>query len=60
MGISEYLRLFSVFTTTTGGLRLRKMLQILFQLAKFVYQSRHETDPVVKWGGESGQQHRYN
>ena len=58
MGISEYLRLFSVFTTTTGGLLLRKMLQILFQPVKFVYQSRHQTDLVVKWGGESGQQHR--
>ena len=56
--ISEYLRLFSVFTTTTGGLLLRKMLQILFQPVKFVYQSRHQTDLVVKWGGESGQQHR--
>ena len=30
------------------------MLQILFQLAKFVYQSRYQTDLVVKWGGESG------
>ena len=56
--ISEYLGLFSVFTTTTGGLPLRKMLQILFQPAKFVYQSRQETGLVVKWGGESGQKHR--
>ena len=56
--ISEYLRLLRVFATITGGLLLRKMLQILFQPAKFVYQSRHQTDLVVKWGGESGQQHR--
>ena len=55
--ISEYSRLFSVFTTTTGGLLLRKMLQILFQPVKFVFQSRHQTDLVIKWGGESGQQH---
>ena len=42
----------------TGGLNmLRKMLQILFQCAKFVYQSRQQTDRVVKWGGQSGQQH---
>ena len=56
--ISEYLGLFSVFIIITGGLLLRKMSQILFQPAKFVYQSRHQTDLVVKWGGESGQKHR--
>ena len=56
--ISEYLRLFSVFATITGRLLLRKMLQILFQPAKFVDQLRYQTDLVVKWGGESGQQHR--
>ena len=56
--ISEYLRLFSLFTTITGGLLLRKMLLILFQPAKFVYESRHQTDLVVEWGGEIGQQRR--
>ena len=56
--ISEYLRLFSVFTTITGGLLLRKMLQVLFQPAKFAYQLRHQTDLMVKWEGESGQQDR--
>ena len=56
--ILEYLRLFSVFTTNTGGLLLRRMLQILFQPVKFVYQSRHQTDLAGKRGGESGQQHR--
>ena len=55
--ISEYLRLFGVLTTITGGLLLRKMLQILFPPAKFVHQSRHQTGLVVKWGGKSGQQH---
>ena len=58
MDILEYLGLFSVFIIITGGLLLRKMSQILFQSAKFVYQSRHQTDLVVKWGGEIGQQHR--
>ena len=56
--ISEYLRLLRVFATITGGLLLRKMLQILFQPAKFIYQSRHQKDLAVKWGEESGQQHR--
>ena len=56
--ISEYLRLFSIFTTITGGLLLRKMLQILLQPAKFAYQLRYQTELVVKWAGECGQQHR--
>ena len=51
--ISEYLRLFGVFTTITGGL----LLKILFPPAKFVHQSRHQTGLLVKWGGKSGQQH---
>ena len=34
--ILKYLELFSMFIIITGGLLLRKMLQILFQIAKFV------------------------
>ena len=56
--ISEYLRLLRVFATITGGLLLRKMLQILFQPAKFVYQLRHQTGLVVTRGRKSGQQYR--
>ena len=49
-GHSEYLRLFSVFVITTGGLLLRKMLRILFQPTKFVYQLRHQAELAVKCG----------
>ena len=34
------------------------MLQISFQPAKCAYQSTYQTDLVVKWREESGQQHR--
>ena len=46
--ISEYFRPLKVFIIIIGGLLLMKMLQTLFQPAKFTYQSRHQTHLVVQ------------